>query len=108
LFVMQQPSAQQREYIRELAAAAEDLRTALQRAEKVIETGRIAAAAKVSVNEIVAYAQKISGTTSAPDYWQPGMPMIGFVPPAPLPEMMRRGVLVRVSDKLGKRSIALA
>jgi hypothetical protein len=34
--------------------------------------------------------------------------MIGFVPPAPLPEMMRRGALVRVSDKLGKRSFIVA
>ena len=49
----------------------------------------------VHPKEIVAYAHRISGTTSAPSYWRPGLPMFGFTPPAPQEQMMRAGVLSR-------------
>lgn len=51
----------------------------------------------VSLNpqEVVAYAHRIAGTTSAPTYWKPGFPMFGFAPPAPQEQMMRAGVLSR-------------
>ncbi|ETK93185.1 hypothetical protein L915_03587, partial [Phytophthora nicotianae] len=45
--------------------------------------------------DIVAYAHRIAGTTSAPKEWQPGFPMFGFMPPAPQEHMMRAGVLSR-------------
>ncbi|RLN98556.1 hypothetical protein BBJ28_00009215 [Nothophytophthora sp. Chile5] len=74
--------------------------------------------------DIVAYAHRIAGTTSAPKEWQPGVrlpllsavtlsppqlcnqltfcayfhiqfPMFGFMPPAPQEHMMRAGVLSR-------------
>lgn len=49
--------------------------------------------AEIEVGDVVDYAQRISGITSAPPYWKPGMAMVGFVPPAPRPEMMRAGAL---------------
>jgi hypothetical protein len=55
------------------------------------------------VEEIVSYAAKVGRTTSAPEYWQPGRPMIGFAPPAPPKELMRMGALMKLShaDVLG-------
>lgn len=50
-------------------------------------------AAEIEVHDVVDYAQRISGITSAPSYWKPGMAMVGFAPPAPRPEMMRAGAL---------------
>ncbi|CAN0334064.1 unnamed protein product, partial [Laminaria digitata] len=47
----------------------------------------------IEVHDVVDYAQRISGITSAPSYWKPGMAMVGFAPPAPRPEMMRAGAL---------------
>ena len=49
--------------------------------------------AEIEIHDVVDYAQRISGITSAPSYWKPGMAMVGFAPPAPRPEMMRAGAL---------------
>lgn len=49
--------------------------------------------AEIELHDVVDYAQRISGITSAPSYWKPGMAMVGFAPPAPRPEMMRAGAL---------------
>lgn len=57
--------------------------------------------AEIDVREVVDYAQRISGITSAPSYWKPGMAMVGFAPPAPRPEMMRAGALSAFSDVVG-------
>lgn len=88
-------AAAQKRCVAAIAAASADTRQALERALKVLGEFDRAAAAGVAVPDIVAYAQRISGTTSAPAYWKPGMPMVGFLPPAPLPEMMRMGALTR-------------
>ncbi|KAG5181469.1 hypothetical protein JKP88DRAFT_263586 [Tribonema minus] len=80
-----------------IAGASADLRHALESARKSLGEFDKACAAGVAVSDIVAYAQRISGTTSAPAYWKPGMPMVGFLPPAPLPEMMRMGALTRLN-----------
>lgn len=59
--------------------------------------------AEIAVSDIVDYAQRISGITSAPSYWKPGMAMVGFAPPAPRPEMMRAGALSAFALTTGKR-----
>lgn len=59
-------------------------------------------AAEIAVSDIVDYAQRISGITSAPSYWKPGMAMVGFAPPAPRPEMMRAGALSAFAVTTGR------
>lgn len=59
-------------------------------------------AAEIPVGDIVDYAQRISGITSAPSYWKPGMAMVGFAPPAPRPEMMRAGALSAFAANTGR------
>lgn len=58
--------------------------------------------AEIAVGDIVDYAQRISGITSAPSYWRPGMAMVGFAPPAPRPEMMRAGALSAFAATAGE------
>ena len=65
---------------------------------KYLSLSRIA---EIKVRDVVDYAQRISGITSAPSYWKPGMAMVGFAPPAPRPEMMRAGALSALADALG-------
>lgn len=81
-----------------IAAASTDLHAVLERARPLLSAYEQAAAVAVDIDDIVAYASRISGTTGAPDYWKPGMPMVGFVPPAPLPEMMRSGALTAYNN----------
>eukprot|EP00904_Undaria_pinnatifida_P001660 jgi/Undpi1/11495/HiC_scaffold_30.g13792.m1 len=69
------------------------LRGPLRDAKRLLEAGRKAEAAEIEIHDVVDYAQRISGITSAPSYWKPGMAMVGFAPPAPRPEMMRAGAL---------------
>eukprot|EP00903_Cladosiphon_okamuranus_P007730 g7490.t1 len=78
---------------RRLAVAEAALRGPLKDASRILEEGRKAEASEIAVGDIVDYAQRISGITSAPSYWKPGMAMVGFAPPAPRPEMMRAGAL---------------
>ncbi|CAM9615300.1 unnamed protein product [Pylaiella littoralis] len=78
---------------RRLTEANVVLKGPLEDARRLLEAGRNAEAAEIGVSDIVDYAQRISGITSAPSYWKPGMSMVGFAPPAPRPEMMRAGAL---------------
>lgn len=64
---------------------------------------KIRMTAEIAVSDIVDYAQRISGITSAPSYWKPGMAMVGFAPPAPRPEMMRAGALSAFAVTTGKQ-----
>lgn len=49
---------------------------------------------EVSPEDLISYAHKISGTTSAPFGYQPNAPLASlFKPPAPQDEMMRSSVL---------------
>ncbi|KAJ1462160.1 hypothetical protein M885DRAFT_611044 [Pelagophyceae sp. CCMP2097] len=47
----------------------------------------------VSDDEILRYAYRLRHTTAAPAEWSPEHPMVGFLPPAPQPEIMRSGAL---------------
>ncbi|CAM9779314.1 unnamed protein product [Chrysoparadoxa australica] len=89
-----------RAYARATSKVAGELKAALHRARALVDRGDkaadVATGSGVSVEDIVAYAQRISGTTNAPAYWQPGMPMVGFRPPNPTPEMMRMGKLMKI------------
>ncbi|CAM9765467.1 unnamed protein product [Discosporangium mesarthrocarpum] len=76
-----------------MSKAVAALADPLKEARKILDAGARAEKAKVDIGDIVAYAQRISGTTSAPSYWRPGMAMVGFAPPAPRAEMMRGGAL---------------
>ncbi|CAM9104842.1 unnamed protein product, partial [Ascophyllum nodosum] len=86
---------------RHLTEADSVLRGPLQDAKRILEAGRQAEAGEDFVRDVVDYAQRISGITSAPSYWKPGMAMVGFAPPAPRPEMMRAGALSALADALG-------
>uniref|UniRef100_K3W6H2 Mediator complex subunit 4 n=1 Tax=Globisporangium ultimum (strain ATCC 200006 / CBS 805.95 / DAOM BR144) TaxID=431595 RepID=K3W6H2_GLOUD len=74
---------------KELASIQDEIQ---KKKQKVV---RYAAQLRRSQEDIVAYAHRIAGTTSAPKEWRPGFPMFGFMPPAPQPHMMRAGVLSR-------------
>ncbi|CAN0027080.1 unnamed protein product [Hapterophycus canaliculatus] len=86
---------------RRLTEADAVLRGPLEDAKRLLEAGRRAEAAEIPVGDIVDYAQRISGITSAPSYWKPGMAMVGFAPPAPRPEMMRAGALSAFASNAG-------
>eukprot|EP00752_Nemacystus_decipiens_P012009 g10647.t1 len=76
-----------------LTEADQALKGPLKAAKRILEDGRKAESSEIALGDIVDYAQRISGITSAPSYWKPGMAMVGFAPPAPRPEMMRAGAL---------------
>ncbi|CAM9332698.1 unnamed protein product [Ectocarpus sp. 12 AP-2014] len=92
---------------RKLTEADAALRGPLRDAKRLLEAGRKAEAAEIDVRDIVDYAQRISGITSAPAYWKPGMAMVGFAPPAPRPEMMRAGALSAFAVSPGTSSLSL-
>lgn len=46
-------------------------------------TGEEGGEAPLDVDDVVAYAHKVSCTTSAPPNWNPNMPLRVFLPPAP-------------------------
>ncbi|CAN0091361.1 unnamed protein product [Ectocarpus fasciculatus] len=92
---------------RKLTEADAVLRGPLRDAKRLLEAGRKAEAAEIDVRDIVDYAQRISGITSAPAYWKPGMAMVGFAPPAPRPEMMRAGALSAFAVSPGTSSLSL-
>jgi Vitamin-D-receptor interacting Mediator subunit 4 len=47
----------------------------------------------VDVDEVIAYATKISATLAAPPGWDPSKPLGNHMPPAPSEDMMRAGKL---------------
>mmetsp|Transcript_4535 Transcript_4535/g.6252 ORF Transcript_4535/g.6252 Transcript_4535/m.6252 type:complete len:227 (-) Transcript_4535:57-737(-) len=76
-----------------LAEAEKGLRSALDEVQAVVDAAKLSEENPIALGTLLAYAQRMSGTTSAPPYWKPGMPMIGFIRPAPHPELMRAGAL---------------
>ncbi|ETV66854.1 hypothetical protein, variant [Aphanomyces astaci] len=84
-------------YAKELRSGQQSIASVLAKHRRTLTQCAQDAASKVVLDplDIVAYAHKIAGSTSAPPNWQPEYPMFGFVPPAPTPEMMRAGVLSR-------------
>ncbi|CAM9503638.1 unnamed protein product [Choristocarpus tenellus] len=90
-----------REYARRMTKAEAALVLPLKEAKDMLEIGKRSESAIVKVGDIVDYAQRVSGTTSAPSYWQPSMAMVGFAPPAPRAEMMRAGALSALAMATG-------
>ncbi|ETV99016.1 hypothetical protein H310_08489 [Aphanomyces invadans] len=84
-------------YAKELRSGQQSIASALAKHRRTLEQCHQDSSSKVVLDplEVVAYAHKIAGSTSAPPNWKPEYPMFGFVPPAPTPEMMRAGVLSR-------------
>ncbi len=50
---------------------------------------------RITIDDLLRYARMVSVSSSAPEYWQPGMPMVGFLPPAPTAEAMRAGAFAK-------------
>mmetsp|Transcript_7252 Transcript_7252/g.8746 ORF Transcript_7252/g.8746 Transcript_7252/m.8746 type:complete len:91 (-) Transcript_7252:903-1175(-) len=48
---------------------------------------------KVSTDQVLRFAYRIRPALTAPKEWHPPMPMLGFLPPAPVPENMWTGAL---------------
>ncbi|TYZ58046.1 hypothetical protein PybrP1_010767 [[Pythium] brassicae (nom. inval.)] len=74
---------------------AAQLRRSQEKHQTVLQHAKQKTKVVLDPRDIVAYAHRIAGTTSAPREWRPGFPMFGFMPPAPQPHMMRAGVLSR-------------
>ncbi len=60
----------------------------------------------ITIDDILSYARVVGVSSSAPEYWQPGMPMIGFLPPAPTAEAMRAGAFAKREILDGKVGIS--
>ncbi len=59
----------------------------------------------ITIDAILRYARVVSISSSAPEYWQPGMPMVGFLPPAPTAEAMRAGAFAKCEILNGKADV---
>ena len=92
-------STDRKEELIRLLDARESLRTALLRNEHILSS--ISVERKVNVLDLIQFADFVTDTFSAPEGWRPdkGMPLHGSVPPAPMPDQMRRG-------KLGELEVA--
>ncbi|CAI5731791.1 unnamed protein product [Hyaloperonospora brassicae] len=82
-------------YALQLRRSQEAIANVLKKHRVVLENAKLKAKEMLDPRDVVAYAHRIAGTTSAPEEWQPGFPMFGFMPPAPQEHMMRAGVLSR-------------
>ncbi len=60
----------------------------------------------ITIDAILRYARVVSVSSSAPEYWQPGMPMVGFLPPAPTAEAMRAGAFAKREILDGKVGVS--
>eukprot|EP01084_Bolivina_argentea_P045517 83795_1 len=60
----------------------------------------------ITIDTILRYAWVVSVSSSAPEYWQPGMPMVGFLPPAPTAEAMRAGAFAKREILDGKVGVS--
>ncbi len=60
----------------------------------------------ITIDAILSYARVVGVSSSAPEYWQPEMPMIGFLPPAPTAEAMRAGAFAKREILDGKVGIS--
>ncbi|OWZ08831.1 hypothetical protein PHMEG_00018567 [Phytophthora megakarya] len=83
------------QYAAQLRRSQEDIANVLRKHRVVLQNAKQKSKVALDPRDIVAYAHRIAGTTSAPREWQPGFPMFGFMPPAPQEHMMRAGVLSR-------------
>ncbi|KAG3109986.1 hypothetical protein PI125_g10421 [Phytophthora idaei] len=83
------------QYAAQLRRSQEDIANVLRKHRVVLQNAKQKSKVVLDPRDIVAYAHRIAGTTSAPKEWQPGFPMFGFMPPAPQEHMMRAGVLSR-------------
>ncbi|CAH0478881.1 unnamed protein product [Peronospora belbahrii] len=83
------------EYAAQLRQSQEEIANVLKKHSVVLQNAKQKTKVVLDPRDIVAYAHRIAGTTSAPKEWQPGFPMFGFMPPAPQEHMMRAGVLSR-------------
>ncbi|KAG1706388.1 hypothetical protein DVH05_001535 [Phytophthora capsici] len=83
------------QYAAQLRHSQEDIANVLRKHRVVLQNAKQTSKVVLDPRDIVAYAHRIAGTTSAPKEWQPGFPMFGFMPPAPQEHMMRAGVLSR-------------
>ncbi|KAF4323473.1 hypothetical protein BBO99_00001366 [Phytophthora kernoviae] len=83
------------QYAAQLRRSQEDIANVLRKHRVVLQNAKQKSKVVLNPLDIVAYAHRIAGTTSAPKEWQPGFPMFGFMPPAPQEHMMRAGVLSR-------------
>jgi len=54
----------------------------------------------VNVDSILDYAELITETLYAPEGWQPGMPLLSSIPPAPQLSQMRMGKLAEYEIKI--------
>ncbi|OQR81852.1 hypothetical protein THRCLA_11344 [Thraustotheca clavata] len=83
-------------YAKELRTGQQAINSVLLKHKRVLENAKAAPnTPRFPPQDIIAYAHKVASTTSAALNWQPGFAMVGFLPPAPTPEMMRAGVLSR-------------
>ncbi|TMW59022.1 hypothetical protein Poli38472_007167 [Pythium oligandrum] len=82
-------------YAAQLRQSQEDIALVLKKHRRVLDHARQKQKVLLDPRDVVAYAHRIAGTTSAPKEWRPGFPMFGFMPPAPQEQMMRAGVLSR-------------
>ncbi|RMX70237.1 hypothetical protein DD238_001064 [Peronospora effusa] len=83
------------EYATQLHRSQENVAQVLRKHRVVLQNTKEKAKVVLDPRDLIAYAHRIAGTTSAPKEWQPGFPMFGFMPPAPQEHMMRAGVLSR-------------
>ncbi|EEY63314.1 uncharacterized protein PITG_15016 [Phytophthora infestans T30-4] len=83
------------QYAAQLRCSQEDIADVLRKHRVTLQNAKQKSKVVLDPRDIVAYAHRIAGTTSAPKEWQPGFPMFGFMPPAPQEHMMRAGVLSR-------------
>ncbi|CEG41534.1 hypothetical protein F443_03694 [Plasmopara halstedii] len=83
------------QYAAQLRQSQENIANVLKKHQVVLQNAKRQVQVKLDPRNVIAYAHRIAGTTSAPKEWQPGFPMFGFMPPAPQEHMMRAGVLSR-------------
>lgn len=83
------------QYAAQLRQSQEEIANVLRKHQVVLHHAKHQAQVLLDPRDLIAYAHRIAGTTSAPKEWQPGFPMFGFMPPAPQEHMMRAGVLSR-------------
>lgn len=65
----------------------------LDEARELIHSCRTPFANGMSTDDVLRFAHRLRGTGGAPPEWTPDKPMVGFLPPAPQPEIMRAGAL---------------
>ncbi|CAI5729202.1 unnamed protein product [Peronospora destructor] len=91
-------------YATQLHRSQEDVAKILRKHCVLLQNTKEKAKVVLDPRDIIAYAHRIAGTTSAPKDWQSRFPMFGFMPPAPQEHMMRavmRRFVSRCHQKTG-------